>query len=293
MVLVGRGDDILFQRAYGSRRLLEPRPMTLDTIFDIASLTKPVGTTLAVMSLVERGAVKLDAPLGRYLKEFRGKQFDEVTIQRLLTHSAGLPAIPAAGHRRSGFPTRRAPRQLPLDYPPGSGFQYSDIGFILLGEVVRRVSGQPLDRYLERRLFAARAARTPCFNPSPKLRRVAPTEFADGTCCGEVHDPRARLLGGVAGHAGHVLDGRRSRPDLPDAAGRGTLDGQRDLKARHGARDVARSEDGSGSRALGWDISSAFSRTIAPFFPEGSVGHLGLHGHRDLDRSATGVTSSS
>jgi len=97
VVLVGLGDEILLHRAYGSRRLVpEPAPMTLDTIFDIASLTKPLGTTLAVMSLVERGAIQLDAPLGRYLREFRDTRFQGVTIRRILTHSAGLLAIPPA-----------------------------------------------------------------------------------------------------------------------------------------------------------------------------------------------------
>jgi len=122
VVLVGRGDDVLLHRAYGSRRLLpQPAPMTLDTIFDLASLTKPFGTTLAVMSLVERGAIKLDAPLGRYLKEFRDKQLDEITIRRLLTHSAGLAAYPANSMVSAGFPSAAgAIVKMPLDYPPGS-----------------------------------------------------------------------------------------------------------------------------------------------------------------------------
>src|SRR2546429_355572 len=148
VVLVGRGDEILLHRAYGWRRLVpEPAPMTLDTIFDIASLTKPLGTTLAIMSLVERGAIQLDAPLGRYLREFRDTRFQGVTIRRILTHSAGLLAIPPASAVAAGFPAAaRALAKIPLDYPPGTGFQYSDAGFILLGEVVRRVSGRSEER---------------------------------------------------------------------------------------------------------------------------------------------------
>src|SRR5437899_11887559 len=139
VVLVGRGDAILLQRAYGSRRLLpSPALMTVDTIFDIASLTKPVGTTIAVMTLVERGAIKLDAPVGQYLKEFRGKQFDEITIRRLLTHSAGLIAYPPNSAVAAGFPSAVAEiARISLDYPPGSGFQYRGTGFILVGEVLR------------------------------------------------------------------------------------------------------------------------------------------------------------
>src|SRR5882724_2158790 len=141
--MVGRGDEIIYRRTWGSRRVVpEHVAMTEDTIFDIASLTKPFGTTLAVMSLVERGEVKLDAPLGRYLPEFRKPGFAHVTIQRLLTHTAGLPAIPPPGTVKPAITdTVRAFARLSFDYSPGSGTQYSDVGFILLGEVVRRVSG--------------------------------------------------------------------------------------------------------------------------------------------------------
>ena len=141
VVLLGRGDEIVYRRAWGSRRVVPDHvAMTEDTIFDIASLTKPFGTTLAVMSLVERGQVKLDGPLGRYLKEFRGRAHDMVTIRRLLTHSAGLPAIPPSGTLNPGFPKAAALlAKVPFDYAPGTAFQYSDTGFILLGEMVRRV----------------------------------------------------------------------------------------------------------------------------------------------------------
>src|SRR5688572_20519433 len=166
-------------RAWGSRAVVpKPLPMLPDTIFDIASLTKPLGTTLAVMSLVERGAIKLDAPLGRYLPEFRPAAFSQVTIRRILTHSAGLPAIPVSGALAGGFP--RAARALAakaLDYTPGHGFQYSDTGFLLLAEVVRRVSGDPLDRYLQRVIFDPLHLTDTTFRPSgAMLARVAPTE---------------------------------------------------------------------------------------------------------------------
>ena len=121
VVLIGRGDRILYEKAFGSRTLLpEPRSMTLDTIFDIASLTKPVGTTLAMMSLVERGMVKLEAPLGRYLREFKGSAFQGVTIRRLLTHSAGLPAIPPPGTVVAFPKYAKTLARLKLDYPPGT-----------------------------------------------------------------------------------------------------------------------------------------------------------------------------
>ena len=282
VVLAGRGDDVLLLRAYGWRRLVpDPAPMATDTIFDIASLTKPFGTTLAVMSLVERGAVKLDAPLGRYLPEFRKRAFAHVTIQRLLTHSAGFQAVPPPGSVKPALAqTVRTFARLPLDYPPGSGTQYSDMGFILLGEVVRRVSGQPLDRYLERRVFKPLGLRDTMFNPSAALRdRIAPTEWANGRMLlGEVHDPRARLLGGVAGHAGMFSTasdlGRLCRMLL----GGGTLNGVRVLKPATVQAMWTRAADGSGSRALGWDISSVFARAMLPFFPPDSPIHTGFTG---------------
>ena len=282
VVLIGRGDAILLQRAYGSRRLLpSPVPMTVDTIFDIASLTKPVGTTLAVMALVERGTIKLEAPVGQYLKEFSGKQFDEITIRRLLTHSAGLIAYPPNATVAGRFPAAvREIARLPLEYPPGSAFQYSDTGFILLGEVVRRVSGAPLDRYMEHILFRPLGLQDTTFQPRTSVMpRVAPTEFANGHILrGEAHDPRARLLGGVAGHAGMFSTAADLARICRMLLNGGMLDGQRILDAPTVRMMWAVAPDGRGTRTLGWDVASSYSRTMAPFFPEGSVGHLGFTG---------------
>ena len=282
VVLVGLGDEILLHRAYGSRRLVpEPAPMTLDTIFDIASLTKPLGTTLAVMSLVERGAIQLDAPLGRYLREFRDTRFQGVTIRRILTHSAGLLAIPPASAVAPGFPAAaRAFAKIPLDYPPGAGFQYSDAGFILLAEVVRRVSGDPLDRYLDRVFFRPLGLRDTSFHPRDAVRsRVAPTEYFNGHMLqGEPHDARARALGGVAGHAGLFSTAADLARLCRMLVNEGTLDGHRYLKPETVALMWEADPDGRTMRTLGWDLSSPFSRMLAPFFPMGSVGHTGFTG---------------
>jgi uncharacterized protein YbbC (DUF1343 family)/CubicO group peptidase (beta-lactamase class C family) len=282
VVLVGRGDDTLLHRAYGSRRLLpHPVPMTVDTIFDLASLTKPFGTTLAVMSLVEKGSIKLDAPLGRYLKEFRDKQYDEITIRRLLTHSAGLAAYPPNSVVSSGFPSAAGSiAKMPLDYPPGSAFQYSDTGFILLAEAVRRVSGTPLDRYLERTVFKPLGLADTSFHPKVSvLPRVAPTEFVNGVLLrGEVHDQRARLLGGVAGHAGMFSTSADLARIIRMLLNHGSLEGQHVFDPATVKEMWESSPDSRVGRALGWDVSSAFSKTMAPFFAEGSVGHLGFTG---------------
>src|SRR6266481_381748 len=255
--------------------------MTVDTIFDIASLTKPIGTTLAVMALVERGTIKLEAPVGQYLKEFSGKQFDEITIRRLLTHSAGLGAYPPNATVAGGFPAAmREIAKLPLEYAPGSAFQYSDTGFILLGEVVRRVSGARLDRYLERILFRPLALQDTSFHPKASLMgRVAPTEFVGGRILtGEVHDPRARLLGGVAGHAGMFSTGADLARICRMLLNGGILDGHRVLDAATVRMMWELAPEGRGMRTLGWDVSSPYARQMAPFFPEGSVGHTGFTG---------------
>jgi uncharacterized protein YbbC (DUF1343 family)/CubicO group peptidase (beta-lactamase class C family) len=282
VVLVGRGEDVLLLRAYGARRVVpDVVPMTTDTIFDIASLTKPLGTTLAVMALVERGDVKLDAPLGRYVPEFRKPAFAQVTIHRLLTHSAGFPAIPPPGTvKPSVAETMRAIQRLPFDYAPGTGTQYSDVGFMLLGEVVRRASGQPLDRYLQTTVFKRLGLRDTTFNPGPGLRdRIAPTEFASGKMLlGEVHDPRARTLGGVAGHAGMFSTAADlSRLCRMLVAG-GELGGVRLFKPDTVRAMLTRNPDGTGSRALGWDVSSVYARSMLPFFPPESAIHTGFTG---------------
>jgi uncharacterized protein YbbC (DUF1343 family)/CubicO group peptidase (beta-lactamase class C family) len=266
--------------------------MTTDTVFDIASLTKPLGTTLAIMKLVERGAVKLDAPVGRYLGEFRTPAFAPVTIQRLLTHSAGFPAIPPPGAVKAGVGgTLRALQRVPFDYPPGSGTQYSDVGFLLLGEVVRRVSGKPLDRYLEAAVFKPLGLRDTGFTPGRRLRdRIAPTEFANGRMLlGEVHDPRARLLGGVAGHAGLFSTAADLGRLCRMLVGGGALGGVRVFKPATIRTMWTRTPDGSGSRALGWDVSSVYARSMLPFFPPESVIHTGFTGTSVMIDPASGT----
>jgi uncharacterized protein YbbC (DUF1343 family) len=233
------------------------------------------------MSLVERGTVKLDAPLGRYLKEFKSAVHKQITIRRLLSHSAGLPAIPPNGAVASGFPTAaRGLARVPFDYAPGSGFQYSDMGFILLGEVVRRASGDPLDRYLDKRIYQPLGLRNTFFNPRDSFRpRIAPTEWQQGRMLqGEVHDPRARLMHGVAGHAGLFSTASDLSRIVRMLLNDGSLDGRRILRPATVRAMWTRTHEGNGTVALGWDMSSGFSRTMSPFFPPGSVGHTGFTG---------------
>jgi uncharacterized protein YbbC (DUF1343 family)/CubicO group peptidase (beta-lactamase class C family) len=282
VVLVGRGDTVLYQRAFGARTVVpRPAPMTLDTIFDVASLTKPVATALAVMALVERGRVALDAPVGRYLDEFRGAAFRDVTIRRLLAHTAGLPALPVDATLADGFPAAaRLVIARGLASTPGTGFRYGDTAYIVLGEVVRRASGEPLDRFLGGLLLEPLGLRDTIFRPGAELRpRIAPTQFARRRLLqGEVHDPRARLLGGVTGHAGlfsTAADLARIGQML--LAG-GELDGVRVFRPETIRTMWAPAPETRGEFALGWDVRSAFARRMAPFFPPASVGHTGYTG---------------
>jgi uncharacterized protein YbbC (DUF1343 family) len=167
-----------------------------------------------------------------------------------------------------------------LDYPPGSGFQYSDTGFILLGELVRRVTGQPLDDYLARLVFRPLGMRDTSFHPNGSQRaRVAPTEFHNGRMLrGQVHDPRARAMGGVAGHAGMFSTAEDLASLTQMLLNGGALNGRRILQPSTVQTMWARSPEGRGTRALGWDMTSTYATVWAPFFPAGSVGHTGFTG---------------
>jgi CubicO group peptidase (beta-lactamase class C family) len=283
VVVVGQGDRVMYRHATGSRALVPAvESMSPDTVFDVASLTKVVATMPAILALWEEGRIDLDALLGRYLKEFSTPAFREVTIRRLLTHSSGLSDLPRREAMVRGFPEAAALQaKAGLAAAPGSTFVYSDIGFILLGEVVRRVSGEPLDRYVQKRFYGPLGMRSTTFRPPAAWRpRIAPTEKIDAgpPLRGVVHDGNARLLSGVAGHAGLFSTAddlsRFSRMILDG----GTLDGHRYLKESTVRAMFTPHVIGETTRGLGWDMSSTYSRTLGSFFPEGSAGHTGFTG---------------
>jgi uncharacterized protein YbbC (DUF1343 family)/CubicO group peptidase (beta-lactamase class C family) len=282
VILIGQDNRVLYRKAVGSRAVTPAtEPMTTDTIFDIASLTKVVATTPAVLALVDDGRLDLDAPLGRYLREFQGQQLAWLTPRRVLTHTAGFADIPPKEAMAKGFPDAMRLLAAGVSEPSSTApFHYSDTGFIVLAELVRHVSGQPLDRFTHKRFYQPLGMRETTFNPPASWRaRIAPTEFSQGQMLrGVVHDPRARELHGVAGHAGlfSTVDdlGRFCRMLL---AG-GTVGGRRYLSAASVAAMFAPNGAGEATRGLGWDMASGFSRTLGSFFPLGSVGHTGFTG---------------
>jgi uncharacterized protein YbbC (DUF1343 family)/CubicO group peptidase (beta-lactamase class C family) len=294
VVLIGRGDTIVFRKAYGNRSLMPAvEPMTLDTIFDMASLTKVIATTSAVMMLVEDGRIRLTDPVAQYIPSFGKYGKDRVTVRHLLTHMSGLRpdvdlADPWVGYEAA---INLAGEEV-LSAAPGRQFVYSDIGFFLLAEIVAKVSGQPFDQFVAARLFKPLGMTNTMFNPAAALRnRIAPTEICTqyGWPCagpgaemlrGTVHDPTARRMGGVAGHAGLFSTADDVSRFARMLIGGGELNGVRVLSPLTVARMTSPStpEGQTNVRGLGWDMDSSYSANRGELLPIGSFGHTGFTG---------------
>jgi CubicO group peptidase (beta-lactamase class C family) len=260
-----------------------PSPVPdVNTLWDLASLTKVVGMTSAMMQLVERGKVNLDAPVQRYLPEWTGPNKDRVTVRDLITHRSGLPAF------KQYFKLNVSPDSTlalffatPLDTVPRARMVYSDIGAILLGKIIERVSGQTLDAYLARHVFQPLGMTDTRYRPdSSLLARIAPTEndpWRGRHLRGEVHDENAAALGGVSAHAGlfssaHDLD-RLARAYLNGGAlGNGRLARASTIRQFTTVQDSTFS-----SRALGWDTPSENS-SAGHFIKRPAFGHTGFTG---------------
>jgi len=278
------GNHLGVLAAYGVGRLdwAPSPPPDENTLWDLASLTKVVGTTTAVMQLVETGVIALDAPVRHYLPEWSGPGKGRVTVRHLLTHSSGLPAW--RGLREQATNPAEALALVyatPLDTAPGVRMVYSDLGVIILGRVVERASGERLDLYLERRVFAALAMRSTGFRPDSMLRdRIAPTEYDSvrgRLVHGEVHDENAYLLGGVSAHAGlfstaHDLT-RFARMYLNG----GELDGVRILAPATIAEFTRVQDARLSNRALGWETPTG-GNSAGHRMSGRSFGHTGFTG---------------
>jgi uncharacterized protein YbbC (DUF1343 family)/CubicO group peptidase (beta-lactamase class C family) len=280
VIIVGHDGKIVHRKAYGARALVPAREAaTLDTIYDIASLTKVVATTPAIMKLYEQGKIKLDDPVTAYLPEFQGGK-SNITIRNLLTHYSGLRPDLDIDLAWTGYETgiQKALIDKPVG-PPGKNFVYSDINFELLGEIVRRVSGQPLDQFAREQIFEPLGMHDTTFNPAVSLTaRIAPTEIDASTgkpWRGVVHDPAARFMGGVAGHAGVFS----TADDLARYA-QAMLDMRFFAPATVALfTSPASPPDQPILRGLGWDIDSPYSSNRGDIFPRGtSYGHTGFTG---------------
>jgi uncharacterized protein YbbC (DUF1343 family) len=285
VVIAGHNGHIIFHKAYGNSSLTPaPEPMTEDTIFDLASLTKVLATAPAVMQLYEQGRFRLNDPVAEYLPEFAVNGKQDITIRQLLTHYSGLPPDVSLEDPWLGKPEglRRAFTATPVT-APGVQFRYSDINFIVLGALVEKLSGLTLDEYQRRYLAEPLGVEHMRFLPPEGWRgHIAPTQYDNGVMLrGLVHDPTSRRMGGVAGHAGlfstagdvaiyaqNLLDRLAGRPS------------QFPLEQLTLEKMTTPGQPATGTalRGLGWDIESPFSSNRGELFPVGSFGHTGFTG---------------
>jgi CubicO group peptidase (beta-lactamase class C family) len=305
VLLAARGDQVVLERAFGFRSLLPAKaPLTVDALFDLASLTKPLATSLALLALAAEGRVHLDDSVSRYLPTFGQCGKDKITVAQLLAHTSGLPAwqpfyeealaLERAG-RADFIPSTEARklimslvhRQTPGTVP-GCRSLYSDLGFIVLGELVECIAGTRLDDFCRRRIYRPLGIETIGFidltgseSASFAKHRIVPTEesaWRGKIICGEVHDDNAYAMGGIAGHAGLFANARAIHRLL--SALRRCMRGLDDtLPALWLERFLTRDDSVVNPRfALGWDTPSTVSSASGTMFSPRSVGHLGFTG---------------
>ncbi len=297
VVLVARHGQIAYLKAFGNRSV-QPRtePMTVDTIFDMSSLTKVMATVPSVMLLVEQGSLRIEDKVKRYLPNFTGGGKDAITVRQLLTHYSGLP--PDFDLSKPWFGRRAALEELwkaNTESEPGKEFAYSDLNFIALGEIVHSISGKTLDVFARDQVFVPLGMKETLFNPPANLiGRIAPTEPrrntlqylkgqsaepSDKILRGEVHDPTAWKMGGVAGHAGLFSTAQDVAIFAQMLLSGGAYQGLRLLSPMTvEAMTGAQSPRGSPQvRGYGWDIESSYSAPRGDLF-QGGYGHTGFSG---------------
>lgn len=281
VVLVGHRGRVIYRGVFGNRRILpDVAPMRFDTLFDVASLTKVMATTPAIMQLVEQNRIQLDAPVARYWPAFASNNKESITIRELLTHTSGLPA--------EITPTSRADAIVKIErlkpiHTPGSKFLYSDVNFIALGHLIEEITDEDLDQYAHDHIFQPLGMNHTLFLPDTNSRdNIAPTELSkDGLRWGEVHDPITYVMNGVSGAAGvftnasdlgiyaqSILDGGRLRNQDKYFLSPLTV-----LKMTTPQTPSYISE----ARGFGWDIDSRFSNR-GILLPTRSFGHSGWTG---------------
>ncbi|MGE5652704.1 MAG: serine hydrolase domain-containing protein, partial [Bacillota bacterium] len=302
VLAVGQRTGLTAIKAFGfANRVGEIRPMTEETIFDMASVTKPMATATSIMILIEEGRLRLDDPVARFFPEFVGEGKDAIRIRHLLTHTSGIPAW-ASTYIACRGPEEVIPYicQLPLDYPTGSKVVYSCLGFILLGELVRRLTGQCLDQFAHERIFAPLGMAHTCFNPPALWKNsIAATEIGNGfeqgmvgpeaaaaftgwrthLLIGEVHDGNAWGMGGVSGNAGLFSSAYDVARFATAYLNEGLLDGFRLLSSRTVRTMTTNFTTGLNEhRGLGWSMKDREYSSAGDLFSERAYGHTGFTG---------------
>jgi CubicO group peptidase (beta-lactamase class C family) len=292
VVGVVHDDKMVYRKAFGNRAL-KPKEiaMTTDTIFDLASLTKPIATATSILLLIEKGKLKPDDLVSQHWPEFKSNGKDKVTIEHLLLHTSGLTADNAIGDYAEGkAKAMERIAGLKLEAAPGTRFQYSDVGYIVLGELIERIGGMPIDQFAKKHIFDPLKMRDTGFTPPESLKpRIAPTGLRSGKIIlGEVHDPRAYKLDSIAGHAGLFSTVDDLACYCRMLLRGGELDETRILEAKtvkaftapHAVPLLAKDKTTTkGLRSWGWDVDTPYSGQRGDLFLRGEgYGHTGFTG---------------
>ncbi|WDQ15924.1 serine hydrolase domain-containing protein [Rhodopirellula sp. P2] len=288
VVTVGFRGKTVYQAAFGSREL-EPqrKPMSVDTIFDLASLTKPIATATSVMILADEGKLSLTDPVSKYLPDFAVHEKESVTVEHLLLHTSGLiPDNGMSDYRGTHAESIANLLSQELRSPPGTRFRYSDVGFLVLGELVHQVSGMPLDQFAQKRIFEPLQMNDTGFRSiGGNDDRCATTQQREGHWMrGEVHDPRAYALGGVAGHAG-LFSTADDLSRFANAMVNGGPTDDRPLFSKSTFDAMTSPVEVPGKlpsqiqwRSRGWDKRSAYSSNRGKSMTDAAFGHGGFTG---------------
>ncbi len=289
VVCVGRKDEILLLKAYGNKRL-EPsiEPMSVDTVFDMASITKPVATATSIMQLIEQGKLSLSDKVASIFPAFALNDKQTITVQDLLLHRSGLIPDNAISDYQDG-PEKAWEKicELKLVAPIGTAFKYSDVNFIVLGKIVEHISGKSLHEFSQASIFQPLGMKQTGYLPSKELSaKCAPTELREGHWMqGEVHDPRAYALGGIAGHAGLFSTAEDIAIYAQMMLQQGSLQGSKDSQptrvlshATVSTMTQAYTVPG-GLRGLGWDKRTSFSSNRGDLLSSSAFGHGGFTGN--------------
>jgi uncharacterized protein YbbC (DUF1343 family) len=282
VVMIGRRGKVVFFKAYGHRQVEPDRvPMTTDTVFDMASLTKPMATATSIMILIEQGKLCLDDRVAEHVPEFGTHGKAAITVFQLLTHQGGLiPDNPLADYEDGPEKAWQRIFDLKPRAAPGVKFIYTDVGYLVLGELIKRITGQKVHEFSRDHVFRPLAmTETGYLPPEPLRRRAAPTEKRDGAWMqGEVHDPRAYLLGGVAGHAGLFSTAEDLAKYAQMMLGRGEYGGARVLSPPTVVMMTTPYPVSLGRRGLGWDMRTGYSSNRGRSFSDRAFGHGGFTG---------------
>ncbi len=292
VVVVVSADAVAYRKAFGNRAVKpDTVAMTPDVVFDMASLTKPVATGTSIMLLIQQGKLKPEDLVSKHWPEFGANGKDKVTVEHLLLHTSGLTADNAIADYADGrVKAMERIAGLKLEAPAGTRFKYSDVGFIVLGELVEKLGGMPVDKFAKKHVFDPLKMADTGYTPTDAIKkRVAPTGLRDSKIIlGEVHDPRAFKMGGVAGHAGLFSTADDMAIYCRMLLRDGELDGTRILDAKtvklftdpHAVPVLDKGgKESKGSRSFGWDVDTSYSAPRGAGFKKGEgYGHTGFTG---------------